>query len=137
MPPIFFPTINALLNLSAAILLILGFVAIKKGDVAEHRRFMIGALCASVLFLACYLSYHAMYGSTQYEGEGLMRIVYFFILLTHTPLAVLIVPFVIAAVYYALKGDILRHTRITRWLWPTWMYVSVTGVLIYLMLYIF
>ena len=138
MPTIFFPTLNACLNLTAAIFLLMGFLAIKKGDQARHKKFMVTALCASFLFLICYVSYHAMVGTvTRYEGEGVWRVIYFSILLTHTPLAVLIVPFVIAAVYFALKGNFPAHTRITRWLWPTWMYVSVTGVLIYLMLYIF
>lgn len=137
MPIIFFPTLNAVLNLTAAIFLFLGYMAIKRKDVKQHRRFMIAALCASFLFLICYVIYHLMTGSTQYEGEGILRVIYFIILLTHTPLAMLIVPFVIAAVIFALKGDFKRHVMITRWLWPTWMYVSVTGVVIYLMLYIF
>jgi len=131
------PTINASLNLTAAILLSLGYRAIKKGDQQLHRKFMIAALCASFLFLTCYVIYHAMGGFTRYQGVGIWRTIYFTILLTHTPLAVLIVPFVIAAVYFALKGNFATHTKITRWLWPTWMYVSVTGVVIYLMLYIF
>src|SRR5262245_36019669 len=137
MPPIF-PTINASLNLTAAIFLLLGYGAIKRKDIAAHRRHMITALCASVLFLICYVSYHYMHGTvTRYEHQGILRVIYFFILLTHTPLAVLIVPFIIASVNFALKGNFSAHVKITRWLWPTWMYVSVTGVLIYIMLYIF
>jgi len=136
MPKIFFPTLNACLNFTAFIFLLLGYMAIKRGDQQTHKRCMVAALCASFLFLICYLSYHYMYGSTKYEGEGILRVIYFFILITHTPLAVLIVPFVIAAVYFALKGKYDKHVKITRILWPTWMYVSVTGVLIYLMLYI-
>ncbi len=99
---------------------------------------MTAALLFSFLFLCGYLFYH-LYGTgiTRYKGEGILRIVYFFILLTHTPLAVLLVPFCIAAVYFAFRGDFPRHTRITRWLLPAWLYVSVTGVLIYLMLYVF
>ena len=99
---------------------------------------MISALIASTLFLISYITYHILiHGVTRYQGQGIARPIYFFILLTHTPLAVIIVPFCLMAVYHAVKGNFQAHTRITRWLWPTWMYVSVTGVLIYLMLYIF
>jgi uncharacterized membrane protein YozB (DUF420 family) len=132
-----FPTINASLNLTAALLLIGGYRAIRRGERQRHKHFMIAALCASVLFLICYIAYHYTSGVvTKYEGEGILRVIYFAILLTHTPLATLIVPFIIAAVVFALKGQYDRHVKLTRWLWPTWMYVSITGVLIYLMLYI-
>ncbi len=132
-----FPTLNAALNLTAFIFLILGFVAIKKGDTKSHQRMMVGALIASTLFLISYITYHAMIqGVTKYQKEGFIRAVYFFILGTHTPLAALIVPFIIAAVRYAMKGDFAKHTRITKWLLPVWMYVSLTGVIIYVMLYI-
>jgi len=132
-----FPTVNASLNFTAACLLILGYRAIKAGKKETHKKFMIAALACSILFLGCYLSYHYMHGSTKYEGEGLMRFLYFSILITHTPLAVLIVPFIIAAVYFALKGDLQKHKKIVKWVYPCWMYVSVTGVVIYLMLYVF
>lgn len=99
---------------------------------------MIGALCASAIFLSSYLYYHFNVGAvTRYTGTGIGRAVYFFILFTHVPLATLIVPFVFLAVREAALGRFDRHTRITRWLWPVWLYVSVTGVLIYLMLYKF
>jgi putative membrane protein len=98
---------------------------------------MIGALIASTLFLVSYVTYHALiHGVTKYQKVGLIRTVYFTILGTHTPLAILIVPFIIAAVRYAMKGEFVKHTRITKWLLPVWMYVSVTGVIIYVMLYI-
>lgn len=132
-----FPTINATLNFSAAVLLLIGFKAVKRGDTQAHKKAMIGALTASALFLICYLTYHYLHGSTKYAGEGILRFIYFTILLTHTPLAALMVPFILAAVYFAFKGDFARHVRITRWLYPVWMYVSVTGVAIYLMLYVF
>ena len=94
------------------------------------------ALLASILFLLFYLVYHLSGGGlTRYQGEGLLRIIYFAILLTHTPLAVIIVPFSFLAVYHALKQNFNAHVRITRWLFPVWLYVSVTGVLIYVMLY--
>lgn len=132
-----FPTINASLNLTAGILLVIGYRAIKRGDHKAHKNAMIAALCASALFLVCYLTYHYMHGSTKYMGEGVMRIIYFTILLTHTPLATLMVPFILAAVYFAFRGDYAKHVKITKRLYPVWMYVSVTGVLIYLMLYVF
>ena len=137
MPPLF-PTINASLNATAAVLLIFGFRAIKKGDQKQHRNFMLAAFVTSILFLVSYVTYHYLNpGITHYEKQGLLRIIYFTILLTHTPLAILIAPFCIAAVYFALKGNFVRHVKITKWLYPTWMYVSVTGVLIYIMLYLF
>ncbi len=132
-----FPTINAALNFTAAVLLYMGYRAIKKGDRQTHQKYMISALVASALFLICYLVYHALHGSTKYTEEGILRIVYFGILLTHTPLATLMVPFILAAVYFAFRGNFERHVKITRWLFPVWMYVSVTGVIIYVMLYVF
>ena len=132
-----FPTINASLNATAAVLLFFGWRAIKNRKPGAHKRFMIAALAASMLFLVSYLIYHlAVAGVTHYRGQGISRGIYFFILLTHTPLAVLIVPFCLAAVYFAVRGDFKRHTRITKWLLPVWIYVSVTGVIIYLMLYV-
>ncbi len=132
------PTLNACLNFTAGILLFLGWRAIRNKKSAVHKRFMIAALTASFLFLVFYLTYHlTTVGVTRYQGEGLIRGVYFFILLTHTPLAVIIVPFCLRAVYFAMRGDFARHVRITKWLLPVWVYVSVTGVLIYLMLYVF
>ncbi len=134
----FFPTLNACLNLTAGVLLFLGWRAIRGKKTAAHKRFMVAALTASFLFLVSYLTYHlTTVGVTRYQGQGLIRGVYFLILLTHTPLAVIIVPFCLRAVYFAMQGDFARHVRITKWLLPVWMYVSVTGVLIYLMLYIF
>ena len=132
------PTLNACLNLTAGILLFLGWRAIRNKKSAMHKRFMLGALGASFLFLISYLTYHlTTVGVTRYQGQGILRFIYFAILLTHTPLAVIIVPFCVAAVYFALRGDFARHVRITKWLLPVWMYVSVTGVIIYLMLYVF
>jgi uncharacterized membrane protein YozB (DUF420 family) len=134
-PPLL-PTVNAVLNGSAAFCLWFGRRAIIAGDRNRHRAWMLAALTASGLFLACYLYYHFQVGATRYQGAGVMRLLYFAILLTHTPLATLMLPFVAAAVWYAIRGDFARHTRITRVLWPVWMYVSVTGVLIYAILYL-
>jgi len=133
------PTLNACLNATAGILLFLGWRAIKRGDRKTHQKFMIAALVSSTLFLISYISYHLLLEGhvTRYQGEGIIRLLYFTILLTHTPLAVLIVPFCIAAVYHAYRKNFAAHVKITKWLFPTWMYVSVTGVIIYLMLYVF
>jgi putative membrane protein len=131
------PTINASLNGLAGVFLFLGFLAIKSKNQKLHTKLMICAFTSSTLFLCCYLYYHfTSRGISHYQGHGLKRGIYFFILGTHTPLAVLIVPFIIMAIRYAIKGQLDKHTGITRWLYPTWTYVSVTGVLIYLMLYI-
>ena len=133
-----FPLWNATLNGLAGIFLFLGWRAIKSGDQKLHRKFMVSALVTSTLFLISYVTYHALiHGVTRYQKQGLSRAVYFFILGTHTPLAVIIVPFCLMALRYALRGQFDKHTKITRWLLPVWMYVSVTGVLIYLMLYVF
>ncbi len=132
------PLVNASLNGLAGIFLFFGWRAIKKGNRQRHQKFMIAALCASTAFLICYLTYHFMIpGVTRYQREGVLRIIYFFVLGTHTPLAGLVPPLSLIAVWHAYKGNFEKHVRITRWLLPVWMYVSVTGVLIYLMLYVF
>jgi len=136
-PPVL-PTINASLNASAGIFLILGGLAIKNKDRIRHRMLMICAFVCSSLFLCTYLYYHfTSRGISHYQGRGFLKILYLLVLIPHTILAALIVPFIIMAIRYALKGDFEKHTRITRWLYPTWIYVSVTGVTVYLMLYIF
>jgi len=137
MHPPLLPTINASLNASAGIFLVLGGIAIKNKDRVRHRMMMISAFACSTLFLCAYLYYHlSSRGISHYQGKGTLRTIYFIVLGTHTPLAVLIVPFIIMAIRHALRGEFEKHTRITRWLYPTWLYVSVTGVIVYLMLYI-
>ena len=132
------PALNACLNGVAGIFLFLGWMAIKKKNRILHKKMMICAFITSTLFLCSYLTYHFLvHGLTQYKGQGFLRQLYFFILLTHTPLAVIIVPFCLKALWHAYKQDFQKHIRITRWLLPVWMYVSLTGVLIYLMLYTF
>ena len=132
------PLLNASLNGLAGIFLVLGWRAIKRGDQKLHQKLMVAALCSSALFLISYITYHALiHGVTRYQRQGLLRGIYFFILGTHTPLAAIIVPFSLMALRHALRKDFQKHTRITKWLLPVWMYVSVTGVLIYLMLYVF
>ena len=131
------PKLNATLNGLAGFFLILGWFAIKRKNQTWHRNFMLSALAVSTAFLVSYVTYHFLHpGVTRYPGQGFARPIYFFILLTHAPLAVLVVPMSLRAIYFAVKKDFTRHTRITRWLFPIWVYVSLTGILIYLMLYV-
>jgi uncharacterized membrane protein YozB (DUF420 family) len=129
------PTLNALLNSLCAVLLLLGFVFIRQGRINAHRLCMAAALVTSTVFLTSYLIYHAHVGSKPFLGTGWIRPVYFTILISHTILAAAIVPLVIVTLIAALRGRFERHRAIARWTWPLWMYVSVTGVVIYLMLY--
>ena len=130
------PALNAFLNGLAGIFLFLGWHAIRRKEKSLHQKYMVTALICSTLFLCSYITYHILvHGVTRYQGQGLLRGFYFFILLTHTPLAAIIVPFSLTAVWHAYRQNFLKHTRITRWLLPVWMYVSVTGVVIYFLLY--
>jgi uncharacterized membrane protein YozB (DUF420 family) len=129
------PHLNALLNATSGALIVAGYVLIRRHRVAAHRACMIAALGASTLFLASYLIYHYHHGATRFAGQGLIRPVYFFILITHTALAAVIVPLIIITVARAARGEFGRHMRIARWTFPLWFYVSVTGVAVYLMLY--
>jgi len=137
----FLPPLNASLNAVAACLLFVGWRAIKRGDKDLHRKTMIAAFGVSALFLVSYLTYHGIrthetgQGHTVFPHGGWLKVVYLSILATHIPLAVVVVPACLTAIFHALRGNFDKHTRITRWLWPVWMYVSVTGVLIYAMLY--
>lgn len=131
-----FPLINASLNSIATLLLIAAGVAIKGyRNESLHRNLMIGALACSALFLSCYVYYHYHAGSVKYLGEGVLRYVYFSVLITHIPLAMLMVPFILAAVYFAFRDNRKRHVQIVKWVYPVWLYVSITGVIIYVMLY--
>jgi uncharacterized membrane protein YozB (DUF420 family) len=129
------PALNATLNGTAAVLLGIGWMLIRRGRVMPHRAVMIAAFCTSVLFLISYLTYHAQVGSKHFPGQGGIRVVYFTILLTHTVLAVVIVPMVLITLARGLKRKDDRHRAIARWTLPLWMYVSITGVIVYLMLY--
>lgn len=135
---LYLPTLNATLNACAAVLLVLGWRAIKRKDQATHTKYMIAALICSALFLCSYVTYHVLiHGVTRYHRGGILRGIYFLVLGTHTPLAMIILPFSIIAVWHAAHKNFTKHTRITRWLMPVWLYVSVTGVIVYVMLYIF
>lgn len=129
------PTLNAILNSISAILLTIGYVFIKRKNREAHRRCMLGAFATSTLFLISYLVYHFNVGSVKFQGQGAIRTIYLAILLTHTALATAIVPLVFVTLARALKGNFDRHRRIARWTLPIWLYVSVTGVVVYLMLY--
>jgi uncharacterized membrane protein YozB (DUF420 family) len=129
------PALNATLNATCFVLLTTGYVLIRRGRVAQHRAVMIAAFCTSVVFLISYLTYHAQIGSKHFEGPGTIRIVYFTILFTHTVLAIVIVPMVLMTLSRGLKRRDDRHRAIARWTLPLWIYVSVTGVIVYLMLY--
>ena len=130
-----FPVINATLNGTSAVLLLIGRNFIKRGRVAAHRAVMITAVGLSTLFLISYLYYHAHVGSVHFKGRGLSRPIYFSILISHTLLAAAIVPLVIITLSRALRERFDRHRAIARWTYPLWLYVSVTGVVIYFMLY--
>ncbi|HEU0105990.1 MAG TPA: DUF420 domain-containing protein [Vicinamibacteria bacterium] len=129
------PALNAILNASSALLLATGYVLIRRGRRDAHKRVMLAALASSTLFLTSYLVYHAQVGSVRFRGQGAVRMVYFTILLTHTVLAVAIVPLVASTLVPALRGRFDRHRRLARITLPLWAYVSVTGVVIYWMLY--
>jgi len=130
------PHLNAVLNSLSALFLMAGYYFIRRGKIGAHRACMIGALSSSGLFLISYLIYHFVFhGLTRFTGQGIIRPIYFIILLTHTVLAAVIVPFVAVTVWRAAHADFARHRRVARWTLPMWLYVSVTGVLVYLMLY--
>jgi uncharacterized membrane protein YozB (DUF420 family) len=129
------PHLNASLNASSFLLLTSGYFFIRRGRVSAHRRCQLLALTASILFLISYVVYHQHHGTTRFTGQGLARPIYFTILTTHTILAALIVPFVIITLWRAWRGDFAKHRAIARWTLPMWLYVSVTGVLVYVMLY--
>ncbi|HMJ92363.1 MAG TPA: DUF420 domain-containing protein [Candidatus Acidoferrum sp.] len=131
------PAVNASLNGLATVFLTIGYIFIKQKKQNAHRNCMIAAFVTSTVFLACYLTYHFnVVAVTKFQGQGIMRPIYFFILITHIILAVVIVPLVLMSMSRGLKQRWEAHKRISRWTWPIWMYVSVTGVIVYLMLYV-
>lgn len=130
-----FPALNATLNGLAGVLLATGFVFIKRRNITAHKTCMISAFLVSALFLCCYLYYHYHAGSKRFEREGILRTVYLTILLTHTVLAVVTVPLALKTFYHAFRSEWDKHRRVAKWTFPVWMYVSITGVIVYLMLY--
>jgi uncharacterized membrane protein YozB (DUF420 family) len=129
------PALNAILNGAGALLLVAGWFCIRRRAIAAHRACMLAAVATSALFLASYLVYHARVGSVRFQGAGMIRGLYFAILISHTLLAAVIVPLVAVTLTRALRGRFDRHAAIARWTLPIWIYVSITGVVIYVMLY--
>ena len=134
-PSLHLPTLNAILNAGSAFFLVLGFLFIKRKRVVPHRAAMLMACLCSTVFLVSYLLHHARHGSTRFLGEGAIRWTYFSVLFSHTLLALAVVPLVLVTLTKALRGQVERHRQWARWTWPVWMYVSITGVVIYGMLY--
>ena len=131
----FLPAVNALLNSMSASCLIFGYLAIRKGNQTRHIKMMLSALTFSFLFLISYLTYHTFHGDTSFHGEGWIRPFYFFILISHISLSAVVLPLVMTTVYFAATGNFKQHPKIARVTLPLWLYVSVTGVMVYLMLY--
>lgn len=129
------PALNAALNAASALLLLLGYRFIRRGRVPAHRACMLGALGVSALFLVSYVAYHLQAGSVRFAGPAWVRPIYFTILISHTALAAAVVPLALLTVGRAWRGRFEAHRRIARWTFPVWLYVSVTGVVVYLMLY--
>jgi uncharacterized membrane protein YozB (DUF420 family) len=129
------PAVNATLNGISAILLVIGYVLIRRRRIEQHRRVMIAAFATSTLFLICYVIYHANVGSKPFTGQGTIRSVYFFVLITHIVLAAFVPPMALITLVRGLRARYDRHARLARWTLPIWLYVSVTGVIVYVMLY--
>ena len=130
----FMPGVNAALNATSATLLVLGLLAIKNGRREVHKRLMVLAFAASAVFLVGYVIYHYAHGDTQYQGEGAIRTVYFTVLITHVLLSIVMLPMILGTFYLAAKERFTSHKKLARWTLPIWLYVSVTGVVIYFML---
>lgn len=128
------PALNALLNTGSAVLLIFGYRAIRKGQYMRHMRFNLTAFVTSTLFLISYVIYHSYHGSTPFPGEGIVRPIYFIILISHIILSALVVPMILTSFYLAFSGKVRTHRKVSKITLPVWMYVSVTGVVIFFML---
>lgn len=133
----YLPALNATLNALSGACLVLGFLAIRNKNPEVHKRFMITALVFSALFLVSYLTYHHFHGDTRFVATGIIRPIYFFILITHIVLSMAVLPMVLITVFYALRGRLVNHRKIARFTFPVWLYVSVTGVLVFLILNLF
>jgi putative membrane protein len=130
----FLPPFYASINFLTAVVLVIGYVNIRKGNVKVHRASMLTAFGLSVIFLVSYVTYHFLGERTLYGGDGILKYVYYFILLTHIVLSVVIVPLVLLSVYFGISNQLARHRRISRWTFPIWLYVAVTGVLVYILI---
>ncbi len=132
--PHVFATANAVINSLVAVLLLAGLVTAKQKNYALHKKIMLAAILLSVLFLLSYIAHHLFAGETKFGGEGTIRLIYYVILFTHIPLAGIILPFILFTAYRALIGEYEAHRKLTRITWPIWMYVAVTGVIVYWMI---
>lgn len=130
----YLPGFHAFINSITAITLVVGYVNVKRGNTKVHRRAMLFAFGLSAVFLVSYVTYHFLGQRTVYGGDGLLKYIYYFILLTHIVLAIVIVPLVLLSVYFGITNQLKRHRRISRWTFPIWLYVAVTGVLVYLLI---
>ena len=131
------PAVNATLNAVSSVLLVTGFLAIRRRNVALHMRLMFAALVSSALFFVSYVVYHHFHGDTKFLGVGFVRPVYFFVLISHIGLSVIVVPLILTSFYLSLAGQLNLHKRVSRFTFPVWLYVSITGVLIFAMLKLF
>jgi len=129
-----FALFNAIINSTVSVLLIWAFVAVKNKRYVLHKNLMLTAIVLSVLFLVSYIGHHLLAGETKYGGEGTLRYIYYFILATHIPLAAIILPFILFTAYRSLTGEFAQHKKLARYTWPLWLYVSITGVLVYLLI---
>jgi putative membrane protein len=127
-----FALANAVINSAVSLLLVWALVAVKSKNYELHKKLMLGAMVLSVLFLVSYIAHHLLAGETKYGGEGVLRNVYYFILLTHIPLAAIILPFILFTAYRGLTGEYANHKKLAKYTWPLWLYVSITGVLVYI-----
>jgi uncharacterized membrane protein YozB (DUF420 family) len=129
------PAVNATLNALSGVLLVAGYVLMRQRRIEQHRKVMLAAFVTSSLFLVCYLVYHAQVGSVRFTRQGFVRPLYYTILITHVTLAASVVPLALITLTRGLKGRFAQHRRIARWTFPIWLYVSITGVLVYVLLY--
>ncbi len=129
-----FALINAVINSCVSVLLVAGLVTVKNKNYVAHKKIMLSAIVLSVLFLVSYISHHLLAGDTKFGGEGAIRYIYFFILITHIFLAAIILPFILFTAYRSLTGEFAKHKKLAKYTWPLWLYVSVTGVLVYLLI---
>ena len=128
------PALNATINSFTSISLLLGYYFIKRGKVRQHKMMMIASFILGVIFLISYIIYHSNAPSTSFGGSGLIKYVYYLVLISHVLLAIAVVPFVLFALYYALNNNIDRHKKVVKIAWPVWLFVSISGVLVYLMI---
>lgn len=130
----FLPTLHAILNSLTAVVLVFGYYQVKKGNTRAHRAAMLTAFGLSAIFLVSYVTYHFLGERTIFGGEGALKYIYYFILLTHIVLAIVIVPLVLLSVYFGISNQLTRHRKISKWTFPIWLYVAITGVLVYILI---